>query len=101
MMTEFPRPPFEPQHQPVPGQSSAMRPRPDYGEESYKGAERLLDKKVLLTGGDLGIGRAVALAFAREGADIFFSYLNERDNTSLALSFSRASLNISAAEPAA
>jgi hypothetical protein len=80
MMTEFPRPPFEPQHQPVPGQSSAMRPRPDYGEESYKGAERLLDKKVLLTGGDSGIGRAVALAFAREGADIFFSYLNEHED---------------------
>jgi NAD(P)-dependent dehydrogenase (short-subunit alcohol dehydrogenase family) len=54
-----------------------MRPQPDYGEATYKGAERLLNKKVLLTGGDSGIGRAVALAFAREGADIFFSYLNE------------------------
>ena len=52
MQTAFPKPPFEPQLQPVPGSSSAMRPQPDYGEDSYRGAARLKDKKVLLTGGD-------------------------------------------------
>ena len=74
------QPPFEPQLQPVPGSSSAMRPQPDYGEDSYRGAARLKDKKVLLTGGDFGIGRAVALAYAREGADLVVSYLNEHED---------------------
>jgi NAD(P)-dependent dehydrogenase (short-subunit alcohol dehydrogenase family) len=80
MPTAFPKPPFEPQLQPVPGSSSAMRPQPDYGEDSYRGAARLKDKKVLLTGGDSGIGRAVALAYAREGADLVVSYLNEHED---------------------
>ena len=80
MQTAFPKPPFEPQLQPVPGSSSAMRPQPDYGEDSYRGAARLKDKKVLLTGGDSGIGRAVALAYAREGADLVVSYLNEHED---------------------
>src|SRR5438105_1171897 len=57
-----------------------MNPRPDYGEHSYKGANRLENKKALITGGDSGIGRAVALAFAREGADVLLSYLNEDDD---------------------
>src|SRR5438270_13552643 len=57
-----------------------MRPQPDYGEDGYAGTGRLKDKKVLLTGGDSGIGRAVALAFAREGADLLISYLNEDDD---------------------
>src|ERR1700712_1536604 len=80
MSERFPRPPFEAQQQPVPGSSDAMNPRPDYGEESYRGSGRLRDKAVLLTGGDSGIGRAVALAFAREGADLVVSYLNEHDD---------------------
>jgi hypothetical protein len=76
-MNDFPYPPFTPQQQPVPGATEAMHPRPDHGEKSYKGSGRLRDKKVLITGGDSGIGRAVALAFAREGADLLVSYLDE------------------------
>src|SRR5690242_21540835 len=75
--TDFPRPPFKPQRQPVPGSSSAMEPEPDYGESTYKGSGRLQDKKAVITGGDSGIGRAVALAFAREGADVLIGYLSE------------------------
>ena len=76
-MDDFPRPPFATQQQPIPGATDAMNPRPDHGETSYRGRGRLLDKKVLLTGGDSGIGRAVAIAFAREGADLFIAYLDE------------------------
>jgi len=76
-MTQFPRPPFPIQQQPVPGSSESMNPRPDHGEDSYRGAGRLKDKKALITGADSGIGRAVALAFAREGADVAVSYLSE------------------------
>jgi NAD(P)-dependent dehydrogenase (short-subunit alcohol dehydrogenase family) len=80
MTDRFPKPPFETQPQSVPGASAAMRPQPDYGEDSYRGSARLLDKAVLITGGDSGIGRAVALAFAREGADLLVSYLNEHND---------------------
>lgn len=76
-MDDFPRPPFAPQQQPIPGATEAMNPRPDHGESSYKGSGRLRDKKVLITGGNSGIGRAVAIAFAREGADLLVSYLDE------------------------
>jgi NAD(P)-dependent dehydrogenase (short-subunit alcohol dehydrogenase family) len=80
MNDRFPSPPFDAQPQPVPGSSDAMRPKPDYGEDSYRGSGRLRDKAVLLTGGDSGIGRAVALAFAREGADLLVSYLSEHED---------------------
>src|SRR5215217_6297874 len=79
-MDDFPRPPFPEQQQPIPGATDSMSPRPDHGEESYQGSGRLKDKKVLITGGDSGIGRAVALAFAREGADLLVSYLDEHDD---------------------
>jgi NAD(P)-dependent dehydrogenase (short-subunit alcohol dehydrogenase family) len=74
---EGPQPPFEEPKQTPPGYSSEMRNQPDYGEESYKGFGRLLGRKALITGADSGIGRAVALAFAREGADVLISYLSE------------------------
>ncbi|MDB5827475.1 MAG: short-chain dehydrogenase/reductase [Variovorax sp.] len=72
-----PKPPFETTRQPPPGLESQMRPLPDYGAESYVGSGKLQGKAALITGGDSGIGRAVALAFAREGADVVISYLDE------------------------
>src|ERR671925_2009879 len=72
-----PKPPFPEQYQDVPGIESKMKPKPDYGENSYRGSGKLEGKAALITGGDSGIGRAVALAFAREGADVLISYLNE------------------------
>ena len=72
-----PKPPFPKQEQPPPGLEKEMSPRPDYGEDSYRGSGRLDGKKAIITGGDSGIGRAIALAFAREGADVLISYLDE------------------------
>ena len=80
MSQDFPKPPFPDQKQPMPGSSAAMDPQPDYGEDSYKGSGRLADKKAIITGGDSGIGRAVALAYAREGADVLISYYNEDED---------------------
>ncbi len=74
------QPPYPGQEQELPGSSEQMQPRPDHGEESYIGDGRLKDLKALITGADSGIGRAVALAFAREGADVVISYLNEHDD---------------------
>ncbi|HEX2560788.1 SDR family oxidoreductase [Phenylobacterium sp.] len=80
-MTEtYPEPPFKPQPQPMPGLTSKMDPKPDHGETTYVGAGRLTDKKAIITGGDSGIGRAVAIAYAREGADVLISYLNEHED---------------------
>jgi hypothetical protein len=76
-MTDTPEPPFPDQPQEQPGTTDAMTPRPDHGEDSYKGSGRLQGKKAIITGGDSGIGRAVAIAFAREGADVLVSYLCE------------------------
>ncbi|WP_338597980.1 SDR family oxidoreductase [Saccharopolyspora sp. SCSIO 74807] len=68
------------QQQTPPGREAPMRPRPDHGEHSYTGSGRLTDRVALITGGDSGIGKAVAIAFAREGADVLLSYFSEHDD---------------------
>ena len=80
-MSDHPAPPNpEQQQSQVPGRTQPMDPKPDHGEHSYKGSGRLIGKAAIITGGDSGIGRAVAIAFAREGADVLISYLDEADD---------------------
>ena len=76
---QYPQPPFPRQPQPVPGLAAQMDPKPDHGEESYKGSGKLKGRKALVTGGDSGIGRAAAIAFSREGADVAISYLPDEE----------------------
>lgn len=75
--TQYPTPPFNTPHQPMPGLTENMNPRPDHGEKSYIGSGKLQGRKAIITGGDSGIGRAVAIAYAREGADVLIAYLEE------------------------
>src|SRR5690554_6444306 len=74
---KHPQPPYPDQKQSVPGTEDEMQPKADHGEDSYKGSGKLEGKKAIITGGDSGIGKAVAIAFAREGADVLISYLSE------------------------
>lgn len=77
--TQYPKPPFPEQPQPVPGIAAKLDPKADHGEESYVGAGKLKGRKALITGGDSGIGRAAAIAYAREGADVAISYLPDEE----------------------
>jgi NAD(P)-dependent dehydrogenase (short-subunit alcohol dehydrogenase family) len=78
--TQYPQPEQPEQELEHPGLESDMTPKPDYGEATYRGAERLTGRKAIITGGDSGIGRAVALAFAREGADVLIAHLPEEES---------------------
>ncbi|MDP9351962.1 MAG: SDR family oxidoreductase [Chloroflexota bacterium] len=77
---QYPQPPFPEQDQEMPGSEQQMTPKPDHGQESYKGSGRLEGRVAVITGTDSGIGKAVAIAFAREGADVVISYLNEDED---------------------
>ncbi|SFB46703.1 hypothetical protein SAMN03159496_04024 [Rhizobium sp. NFR07] len=78
-ISKYPKPEFEKQSQPFPGLAGQMNPKPDHGEASYKGSGRLAGRKALITGGDSGMGRAAAIAYAREGADVAINYLPDEE----------------------
>lgn len=78
-ISQYPKPPFARQSQPWPGLAGRMEPKPDHGETSYRGSGRLAGRKALITGGDSGMGRAAAIAFAREGADVAINYLPDEE----------------------
>ncbi|QQM03582.1 General stress protein 39 [Rhodopseudomonas palustris] len=80
MTQTYPEPPYPSQRQSMPGSTDKMTPRPDHGEHSYKGSGKLTGKVAIITGGDSGIGRAVAIAYAREGADLLIAYLSEDED---------------------
>ncbi|UYQ94425.1 SDR family oxidoreductase [Chitinophaga horti] len=79
-VTQYPQPPYPEQSQEMPGTEQAMNPKPDHGETTYKGTGKLEGCTAIITGGDSGIGKAVAIAFAREGANVIISYLNEHED---------------------
>lgn len=80
VMTDYPYPPYPKQQQSMPGCTEKMEPVPDHGETTYRGSGRLAGKRAIITGGDSGIGRAIAIAYAREGADVLIAYLEEDDD---------------------
>ena len=89
--SKYPAPPFPEQDQSGPGTVAEMRPEPDHGEQSYRGSGRLTGRRAVITGADSGIGRAVAIAFAREGADVALSYLpDEQEDAEAVAEFVRA-----------
>ncbi|HKZ66110.1 MAG TPA: SDR family oxidoreductase, partial [Chitinophagaceae bacterium] len=77
---KYPKPPYPEQEQEMPGYEQMMKPKPDHGEKTYKGNGKLEGRKAIITGADSGIGKAVAIAFAREGADVLISYLKEDED---------------------
>src|SRR3977135_818068 len=79
-MKQHPKPPFAKQKQPMPGRTEGMQQTPDHGEAPCRGCGRLAGKRAVITGADSGIGRAVAIAYAREGADVLIAYLKEHED---------------------
>jgi NAD(P)-dependent dehydrogenase (short-subunit alcohol dehydrogenase family) len=98
--TRYPKPPYKKQSQAWPGLAGKMEPRPDHGETSYKGSGRLAGRKALITGGDSGMGRAAAIAFAREGADVAINYFpNEEPDAHEVIALIKAEKRVAVAIP--